>query len=204
MAFYGLSKPMIAKLDVTTGKYSDGFQCGHAVGTSISPQYSEANLFGDNQMQESAKEFKYADVTAETTHMPIQAAQTIFGHRIDKETNKIIYNTSDTANYVGYGFFVNEKVDGVIKCVAAILPKVIFAEAEESYTTKGDNLEFKTPSISGKCMALENGIWKVKQTFDNEADAMAFIKEYLNIKDTALDENKPTGGGTEENSPSGE
>ena len=47
MAFYGLSKPFIAKLDVQAGTYSDGFQFGHAVGTSVSPQYNEANLYGD-------------------------------------------------------------------------------------------------------------------------------------------------------------
>lgn len=193
MAFYGLSKPFIAKLDVTTKKYSDGFQLGHAVGTNITPQYNEANLYGDNQLQETAKEYKYADVTVETTHMPIQAAQTIFGHKVDRDTNMITYNTGDNANYVGYGFYVNEKVDGVTKYVVAILPKTLFAEAEESYTTKGENLEFKTPSIAGKCMALENGNWKVKKTFDNEPEAVSFIREYLNIKDT-----EPEGGSTEE------
>lgn len=204
MAYYGLSKPFIAKLDVATGTYSDGFQIGHAVGTSISPQYNEANLYGDNQMQETAKEFKYADVSIETTHMPIQAADVMFGHKVDKEKNKVVYNAGDSANYVGYGFCINEKVDGVVKCVVAILPKTLFAEAEESYTTKGENLEFKTPSVSGKGMALEDGVWKVKQTFDHETDAVAFIKEYLNITDATVDENKPAGGNTEENEPTGE
>lgn len=183
MAFYGLSKPFIAKFDVTTGKYSNGFQFGHAVGTSVSPQYNEANLYGDNQLQETAKEFKYADVSIETTHMPIQAAETMFGHKVDEATNKVTYSTGDNANYVGYGFYVNEKVDGVTKYVAAVLPKTLFAEAEESYTTKGENLEFKTPSVSGKAMALEDGTWKVKQSFDNEAAAVEFIKEYLNISE---------------------
>lgn len=185
MAFYGLSKPFIAKLDVQAGTYSDGFQFGHAVGTSVSPQYNEANLYGDNQLQETAKEFKYADVSAETTHMPIQAADVLFGHKVDKEKNKVIYNMGDTANYVGYGFYVNEKVDGVTKCVAAVLPKVLFAEAEESYTTKGENLEFKTPSVSGKAMAIANGDWKIKETFATEEEAVSFIKEYLGITDDA-------------------
>lgn len=204
MAFYGLSKPMIAKLDMKTGKYSDGFQLGHAVGTDVDPQYNESNLFGDNQMKETVKEFKYADVSVITTHMPIHAAKVIFGHKVDMEKNKVTYNTGDSANYVGYGFYANEKVDGVVKCVAAILPKVLFAEAAENYTTKGENIEFKTPSISGKGMALEDGVWKEKQTFDNEADAVAFIKEYLNITDITVDINKPSGGGTEETNLSGE
>lgn len=200
MAYYGLSKPMIAKYDVVTGKYSNGFQCGHAVGTNIDPQYNEAELHGDDQMQESAKEFKYADVTLETTHMLIQAAEVMFGHKVDKETNKVTFNVNDNANYVGYGFFVREKVDGIVKYVAAILPKTLFAEAGENYSTKGSNLEFKTASVSGKSMALEDGVWKVKQTFDNEEDAVAFIKEYLNITDISADESNPGSGETGKNS----
>lgn len=193
MAYFGLSKPFIAKLNVTTGRYSDGFQFGHAVGTSVSPQYNEANLYGDNQLQETAKEFKYADTSIETTHMPIQAAATMFGHTVDTATNEVTYSTSDSANYVGYGFYVAEKVDGVVKYVAAILPKTLFAEAEESYTTKGENLEFKTPSVSGKAMALETGVWKVKKTFSSEDEAVNFIKEYLNIGSDAETGGQVTG-----------
>lgn len=200
MAYYGLSTPLIAKYDVKTGTYSDGFQCGHAVGTNVDPQYNTAELHGDDQMQESAKEFKYADVSLETTHMPIQAAEVIFGHKIDKVTNEIIFNSNDTANYVGYGFYAREKVDGVMKCVAVILTKVLFAEAGESFTTKGSNLEFKTSSISGQGMAVEDGTWKVKRTFAEVAEAVAFIKEYLNITDVTVDEGKTENAGTGENS----
>ncbi|MBQ2257333.1 MAG: hypothetical protein II247_01490, partial [Lachnospiraceae bacterium] len=66
-----------------------------------------------------------------------------------------------------------------------VLPKVLFAEAEESYTTKGENLEFKTPSVSGKAMAIANGDWKIKETFATEEEAVSFIKQYLNISDDA-------------------
>ncbi|MCI7791896.1 MAG: major tail protein [Lachnospiraceae bacterium] len=185
MAYFGLSNPWIAKLDVKNKTYSGGFKNGTAVGTDVTPQYNEANLYGDNVLQESTKEFKYADVTLNTTHMPIEAANVMFGHKVDSDTKEITYNASDAANYVGYGFYASEKIDGKTTYIAAILPKVIFAEAAENYTTKGDSLEFKTPSVSGKAMPLEDGTWKVKKTFETEQEAVAFIKEYLNITDAA-------------------
>ena len=52
-------------------------------------------------------------------------------------------------------------------------------------TTKGENLEFKTPSVSGKAMAIANGDWKIKETFATEEEAVGFIKEYLGITDDA-------------------
>ena len=55
MAYYGLSKPRIAKLDVEKGTYSDGFAVGYAVGTNVNPQYNEASMYGDNQLQEYEK-----------------------------------------------------------------------------------------------------------------------------------------------------
>lgn len=183
MAYYGLSKPRMAKLDVEKGTYSDGFAVGYAIGTNVNPQINESSMYGDNQLQEYEKAFKYADVSLETTHLPIEAASVVFGHTVT-ENKKIVYNTSDSANYVGYGFYANEKVKGIKKYVACILPKVLFAETDESYTTQGENLEFKSTSISGRAMPVENGDWKVKETFDTEEEALNFIETFLGITKT--------------------
>lgn len=184
MAYYGLSKPRIAKLDVEKGTYSDGFAVGYAVGTNVNPQYNEASMYGDNQLQEYEKAFKYADVTMETTHLPIQSAKVMFGHTVT-EDKKIEYKAEDTANYCGYGFYACEKVDGVKKYIACILPKVLYAEADEGYTTKGENLEFKSSSVSGRAMADKNGKWKEKEWFDTEEEALNYIDIYLGIKNAA-------------------
>lgn len=182
MAYYGLSHPIIAKLDVGKGTYADGFKCGSAIGTDINPQYNDADLYGDNVLKEAVKEFKYADVTLNVTNLPIAAATVMFGHTVDAAKKKITYNANDVANYVGYGFYVSELVDGVTSYNAAVLPKVKFAEASDSYNTKGDTIEFKTPSLAGKAMANEAGEWKIVETFDTKEAAESFIKTYLGME----------------------
>lgn len=188
MAYYGLSNPWIAKLDVASGTYSNGFKCGKAVGTNVTPQYNNAKLYGDNRLVEEVNEFKNADVTLDVTELPLVAAEVMFGHAVDKEQKKITYKTSDTANYVGYGFYASELIDGKTTYIAAILVKVKFAESAEGYNTKGENIEFKSPALTGTGMANEKNEWKIKQTFDTEEEAVAFIKEYLNITDTTTTE----------------
>lgn len=182
MAYFGLSKPYIAKLNVEAGMYSDGFRCGEAVGTEVTPNYNEAFLHGDNRLVEYVKEFKDADVTVTVTTLPIKAAETMFGHTVDEEKKSITYNVNDAANYVGYGFCVQEMKDGIVTYPAVWMPKVKFADSAESLTTKGESITFGTPSISGKAAADAQGNWRYKQTFATEAEADAWLQEKANIK----------------------
>lgn len=182
MAHYGLSHPFISKLDVKTGTYSDGFKCGTAVGTDVDPQYSESKVFGDNKLVIDHSEFKFANVKLQVTQLPLKAANVMFGHTVDETANKVVYKDTDVANYVGYGFYASEVNDnGEKKYIAAVLPKVKFKDTADSYETKGENINFKTPSLAGVATSNSDSEWREKQWFDSEDEAIAFIKDYLNI-----------------------
>jgi hypothetical protein len=49
----------------------------------------------------------------------------------------------------------------------AILYKVKFSEPSEDYATKGESIEYKTPSISGRAMANDEGNWKICRSVSN-------------------------------------
>lgn len=183
MAYYGLSNPIIAKRteDVGGDTYSDGFQCGKAVETSVTPNYSEASLYGDNTLAEYAKEFSNADVSLGVTTLPAEAITVVFGHTKDTESGEITYGAGDAAATVGYGFYVTEVVNSVNSYVACWLPNVKFTEAAESYTTKGGSIEFQNPTLEGKASADSDGNWKYKKTFTTEAAAIAWLKEKAEI-----------------------
>lgn len=182
MAFIGLAKPYIAKLVNEKNKtYANGFKCGKAMAVNIQPNYSEAKLYADNQLSEYVKEFKDGTMTLGTDRLPKEANSVCFGHESAK--NGTIYKTGDSANFVGVGFCVKEMLDGVPRFVAIIVYKVKFGENAEDYTTKGENIEFKTPSISGTIAGLSSTVWKENKIFDTEEEAEAWIKEVLNIKE---------------------
>lgn len=182
MANVGLRKPYVAKFNRATKTYSDGFRYSRAVSMGITPNYAEASLYGDDSQVEYEKDFTYAQVTLGTTSTPIRAASTMFGHQVDFEQKKVIYKTSDEANYVGVGITGVEKVDGVTQYVALIILCAKFADSAESYNTKGDQIQFNTPSIEGAAIAADDdGNWKITKIFDTAEAADEFVREYLNI-----------------------
>lgn len=196
MAYVGLAKPTVAKLDESSGipKYTDGFTCGKAMALDISPQYAEGSLFADNKKSEYDKEFKYADVTLGTDTLPIQAHTVMFGHTVAKEGESgtsIKNRTTDSSNYVGLGIYMDEKVDGLKKYVAMWIYKVKFAEGQESFKTKGDNIEYQTPSIAGQAIGIDDNLWKETMIYDTEKEARDWIDEMAGIK---KDQTQESGG----------
>ena len=175
MAYIGLARPTIAKLTEPANTYSDPFTCGKAIQIDITPQYAEGSLYADDIKAEYDKEFKYADITLNTSTLPIKAHENMFGHTTAEDS--VTYKASDESKYVGFGFRVAEKVDGVRKYTASWLYKVKFTEGQESYKVKGDNIEYQTPSITGQAMALPDGKWKEVKIFDTEAEAIAWLDE---------------------------
>lgn len=185
MAFYGLRKPFVAAYNKETGTYSNGFQCGKAIGVTITPNYVEGSLYADDEQDEYEKAFQNASVTLNTNTLPIQAASTMYGHTVDTENNKITYKTTDESNYVGVGFVVSQTVSGIKSFVATIITCVKFTETSNEFSTKGESITYVTPSQEGLGIADKNSEWKVQKTFDNADDAIAFIKSYLNIADVS-------------------
>ena len=57
-----------------------------------------------------------------------------------------------------------------------------FLEPSEEYATKGENIEYKTPSISGKSLTEEeDGYWKYVQAFETATEALAYIYKKWDI-----------------------
>ena len=185
MAFIGLRKPYFAKLNRTTNTYSDGFRFSHAVSMNVTPNYAEASLYGDDVQVEYEKSFTNANVSVGTTSTPLKAADTVFGHEVDYTTKKVIYKATDEPNDVGVGVIAPEKVDGISQYVALIILCAKFADSAETYVTKGDSLSFNTPTIEGSASALDDGRWKLTRIFDTELEAVNWVKDQLNITDTA-------------------
>lgn len=184
MAYIGLAKPTIAKR-AEDGTYSEGFRCGKAIETGITPQYADGSLFGDNTKAEFDKEFKFADITLNTTSLPIKAHEIMFGHTVQETTKKsVVFKAGDESKEVGYGFYVTEKVDGKKTYVVSWLPKCKFAEGSDTYKTKGDTIEYQTPGITGQALPLDDGTWKEVEICATEKEAQEWLDQKAGITTT--------------------
>lgn len=193
MAYVGLRKPIIGKRK-TNGTYEAPFTMGKAVGVNITPNYAEGSLYADDEQAEYDKEFTYADVTLNTSTIPMEAEEHMFGHKVTSEDDRknVVFNKDDQANDVGMGWISVEKVDGVRSYVGNFLYKVKFTEPSEEYTTKGESIEYKTPSISGRASADSDGNWKKTEVLKTENEALAWIYEMFGVEEvnTAAEETK--------------
>lgn len=178
MANFGLSKPWIAKYSASG--YTGAFQCGKAISTAVTPNTVTASLYADNQQVEDVTEFSNATVTLGVNTLPATAAPILFGHT--KNGDEEVSNTGDSASYVGYGFVVAAMDEGVKKYQGCVLHKVKFAEGEESYSTKGDQITFATPNLNGTAYGDERGDWRTKsELFATEAEADKWVQTKLGV-----------------------
>ena len=172
MAYVGLRKPIIAQLK-SDGTYDDPFAFGKAIGLQVTPNYAEGSLYADDGQAEYDKEFSYSEVTLNTSTIPIVAHEKMFGHTVTEKNVK--FNGDDQNNDVGLGWISVEKVNGVRSFIGNFLDKVKFSEPSEDYATRGESIEYKTPSITGRASAVDGGGWKETETFATEAEAKNWI-----------------------------
>lgn len=187
MAQYKAKMPIFAPIktepDGASATYDKGVVLGKMISVNLTPNYNEASLHGDDALSEYEKEFKDLDVTLNTTTLPAAAYASMFGSTVTDTQGKesIKSNINDEAKYGGLGFVIGEKVDGVSKYWLIWLPKVKFTPPGGSYQTKGDNITWGTPSISGKGTADNLGDWRNMDAFATESEAIAALKTKAGI-----------------------
>ncbi len=183
--FTGLAGVFAASLNEAgaTPAYTKGFQVGAGMAVKVAPQYAEGSVYGDNRRVKHKKKFKNANVTLGTSSLPQEAEEVMFG-RTREEGKSIVSNgLKDSSKYIGLGLYATEEAedDGAAKYTAVWLYKVKFEDPGDDFETEGENIVFKTPSLTGSAEMLKNGDWREKKQFDAEDEAIAWIKEKAGI-----------------------
>ena len=196
MATIGLSKPYYAIYSETGGvvSYSDGAVMGKATEANISIETTEDNnLYGDNGLAETDRRFTNGSLTLSTTDLSQEVSKAILGLTeqaitgvdgvTDTSVKELVYDDTQVTPYLGVGFIIKKKVNGVYKWRGVVLPKVMFSVPEDAATTQGESIEWQTPELTGTIMRDDSAthVWKKEATFTTEAQAEAYIKARLGI-----------------------
>lgn len=196
MATIGLSKPYYAIYSETGGvvSYSDGAVMGKATEANISIETTEDNnLYGDNGLAETDRRFANGTLTLSTTDLSQSVSAAILGIKeteltgidgvTDTGVKELVYDDLQQSPYLGIGFIIKKKVNGVDKWRGVVLSKVMFSVPEDAATTQGESIEWQTPELTGAIMRDDSAthVWKKEATFTTEAQAEAYIKARLGI-----------------------
>ena len=186
MATIGLDKLYYATItdDAEEGEtYGAPKQLAEAISVELSVESAEANLYADDKVSESAREFSGGAITLNTNDIPAANAAELLGATVDQ--NGVLVQTSeDSPKPVALGFRA-KKANGTYRYFW--LYRVLFGPPSTTLNTKGDSIEFQTPTIEGTIMARKkadsegNHPWKAEVTEGDTGATTAITKWYTSV-----------------------
>lgn len=180
MAKIGLNNFKYSVLDATE-KYNGAKSLGKAVDCKVTIENYTAELYADDTLAESDYTFKKGTVTLTIDEDDDTVFAELLGHKVDTETKEMVRKDTDVAPYVGVGRILTKVVNGAYKYKVEFLPKVKFSEPAQEEQTKGDSIEFKTPTIEGTVTKLADGTWSKTKTFTDKNEAVAYLESLMAV-----------------------
>ena len=158
-----------------------------AIECKVSLDVAEATLYADDILKEKVSVVSQGTITLgidedDDAKMAALLGQTSKELTIQGETGakEYVQKADDTPVPQGFGHIVPKMVSGSRKYKVEFFPKVLFKPYAVDAKTKGDSLEFTTPSIEGTVMPLEDGTWEIHATFEKEESAKTYLDSLFN------------------------
>lgn len=179
MAGIGLKNFKYAKLNSDGATYGTVKTLAGAIECKVTLDLSEASLYADDTLREQVSLFKSGTLTAGIDDDDDTVFAELLGKTVDQQTGVVTSNSEDTPIYVGFGHIVPKMVGGAKKYKVEFFPKVKFKPFITDAKTKGDNLEFTTPSVEATIFENDNGDWEKHSVCDTEAEANTLLSSFF-------------------------
>lgn len=190
MAFVGMRHPVVATVATEVAgqplTYNAGMVMGHAIQGNLTINRNQNPLYGDdvevendNSITNMSIEMGLDDIL-ESVRTYMLGLEAVIG-----ETNQ--WNeTSAPGPYVGFGYIRVRRKNGVTSYQAIWYHKAQFGQTAENSATKGESIEWQTPTLTGRIMGVYNGSaneasYRYIASFATEADALAWLNTKANM-----------------------
>ena len=164
-----------------TVSYENPTDVGDAMSAQLDLRFAEGRLYAESKLGEYIKLATGGTISLAVKYIKKAAQAMLYGCTTDTSKENIKFSAKDVANYVGVGFYAPDKVDGVTKYTCVWVPKALFGPPSMAYQTKGENIQFNTPTTTGEFLAddSENELLLETETVDSAAEAVTWIKGKL-------------------------
>lgn len=184
MAKYGASNPYFALIDTEpeTGlpTYKSGVKIAKLISSADNPTFTTGTLYADDGKAEEVTEFVSATVDVSLDDVSIENKSLMFGASIVDET-ELEYRGTDVAPYGGYAFYARKMKNNKTSFLGVYYPKVKATLGGVTHNTKGESITFAPDAVSFSVAETPSYAWKREAEFETEAEALAWVKEKLNI-----------------------
>lgn len=171
------------KNDGGTITYEAPIPMGDAMNVQLNLKSAEGRLYAEGRLAEYMKLVTGGNVSVGVKYIPDAAQKLLFGvteksRTISTTAVKSLLTTSkDTAKYVGLGFYAPDMRDGSAKVTACFVYKVLFGQPALNLQTKGENLQFQTPTTTGEFLPSDAETQDLMEAVvvDSADEAIAWI-----------------------------
>lgn len=191
MANVGLKSFLYGALTESTSgmaTYAAPAKLAGAIEAKVAIDLNSATIYRDDALGYEDTSFKKGTITLGIDDDDDTIFATLLGKTLTTESftpsgateavsvKKITSSNSDVCIPVGFGYVTGKQIDSIRKYKVKFFKKVSFKQFETDSKTRGESLEFTTPSVEGTISTLADGTWKVEAIFDTEEVAIAYLK----------------------------
>lgn len=142
--------PMDEETDVEDGTvtYSAPVKISEAISAGLTPNVSEAELYADDRKTDQISSITGYDITMDTRDLKPEIEAKLLGYKVDE--NGGVLRTGEANAPYGALLFQSQLSNGEFEY--NVFYKVKFAPVTRNNETKGENITFQTPTITGSAL----------------------------------------------------
>lgn len=192
MAFVGLlyavAAPIQTEADGQAITYGKGQVIGGMMTAEISYTRNSNPLYTDDRVMEEDNSITGGTIKMGVDDVNDDARVMMLGDVKEGDAGEEVYHeTGESAPYVGTGYIRVRRKDNKTNYIAYWVHKAIFGIGTESAKTKGQNIEWQTPTLEGSIMGVKNNAalqtrFRERRTFTKESEARAWLNKKAGIE----------------------
>lgn len=176
--------------------YSDKTKIGDAMTVNMELAFAEGRLYAEGTLAEMIREATGGTISIGVKRILPDAQKMMYGFKDrirnvgSKQITGLLASGESNGNYVGVSFYAPDKIDGATKYTCMFAKKIMFGPPSMSYTAKGQNISFNTPTTTGEFMGDDSDGKEFFETAccDTVEDAKAWCDGVLSGTATIVSE----------------
>lgn len=189
----------VAKYVNTSGAitYTNRQKIGDAMACNLELRFAEARLYAEGALAEYLRECIGGTISVGVKYIKEAAQKLMYGSTeksrsitytpdaggssVTASVVGLVTSAKDSGDYVGFACYAPDMIDGVKKYTAFFISKVRFGPPSYSLQTKGQTINFATPTTSGEFMADDSSGKAIQEiaVLDDENAAIAWCEAVL-------------------------
>lgn len=195
MAFVGMQHVVAAKItakpDNAMPTYSAGMVIGKAIQAELSITRNSNPLYADDVVAEDDNSITAISVSigmddfSEEAQAYLGLLKEVTGSGADDKT---YYETSGSADSAGLGYMRVRRKGGITTYQGVWVLDVLFGVESENSQTKGESIEWQTPTVTGKAAAHmittvdpNDPVFRIKKNFSTAAACIAWLDQQAGL-----------------------